>query len=178
MNYGAKKRLFLSGFAIAFTTMLPNAAMAESTKEWSMIAMACTPTHTTAEQRRYVTTGGKIKFKDGASGTISFICPISETLKNGSYHVQGHFAWPSSKFGKGNSLQLRTMDKRTGAVSTVLNATTAIDGRNTKWGTLLSKNKLVGFGNEHQDYWVQFSLSRPTGKGESPSFSSVSLIKR
>lgn len=173
-----KKYLFLSGVVFLAASGMPTIASAATNKAWSSTAMGCTPTHSTAEQQRYVTTGGKVKFKDGASGSISFVCPITETLRNGEYYVEGNFTNPSFMFGKGNSLQLRTMNTHTGAVSTVLNARTAIDGRGTKWGRVMSTSKLIGFENDRHVYWVQFSISRPTGEGESPSFSAVSVMKQ
>lgn len=131
--------LFATGFALGGYA---NAAYAQ-TVVWSSPAMACTPTATTLAERKYVTTGGKVKFKDNASGQISFVCPISRALPGGQYSVQGAFTRPSTMYGDGNALQLRRTNKKTGAVETVLSAVITQDGfpARMKWGSVVSPPK-------------------------------------
>jgi hypothetical protein len=171
------KQIFLAMIALVlFVSGFPGIASAKVV--WSMIAMTCTPTSTTAMQRKFVTTAGRIKFKKNAFGSISFLCPITPTIRSGKLAVEGKFTWPSATFGKGNSLVLRRANKRTGAVETILNAVIRMDHpQSKKWGTVSSPPKKIEFDFEKFFYWVQFSVSRPTSGGESPAFLGVQIVR-
>jgi len=146
---------------------------------WSTTAMTCTPTSTTAEQRKFVTTAGRVKFKDNAFGQISFLCPITRSFPKGKYAIQGAFTHPDATYGKGNSLQLRRANKLTGAVSTILSATIRAEQYppGKKWGTVMSPPKDITFDMQKYVYWVSFSVSRPTAAGESQAFLGVEIVR-
>lgn len=164
-------------FAAIITTWT-SPALAEKIV-WQTTAMSCTPTSTTASEKKYVTTAGRVKFRDGQSGRISFTCPVSLPSGVGTYYIQGAFTSPSFQYGKGNSVQLRHAHKRTGAVSTILSATIRMENQpKTKFGTVTSGPKKYSVNKKDYVHWVSFSLSRPTGNGVSPAFLGVEIIRR
>src|SRR4051794_16207312 len=85
--------------------------------KWSSPAMACVPTSTTAEEARYITTAGRVKFKDDAPGSLSFICPVSNRLPDGRYAVAGMVNLTSPNYS-GLKFALRRVERNTGNVET------------------------------------------------------------
>lgn len=86
---------------------------------WSTPAMACVPTATTAAEAKYVTTGGRIKFKDGHSGTLSFVCPVSVPIPGGTYVLEGRANLPTPDT-TGVGFALRQAFYTSGEVTTLL----------------------------------------------------------
>jgi hypothetical protein len=130
---------------------------------WSSAAMACIPTGGTAEQAKYITTAGGVKFKDGESGSISFVCPISTPLPDGEYRVSG-YASVSFPSDNGIKFLLRRAHKATGTV------TTLIASNYVRWNTLSSRRfwyventtpVAVNFDFSTYVYWVQMTDQIP-----------------
>jgi len=173
----SKKFALLAAIMLTMVAF-PSLASAQSVV-WSMTAMTCTPTSTTAEQQKFVTTAGRVKFKDNAFGQISFLCPVTRSFPNGKYAIKGAFTRPNATYGKGNSLQLRRANKLTGAVSTILSATIRQEQYppGKKWGAVMSPPKDITFDMQNYFYWVSFSVSRPTAAGESQAFLGAEIVQ-
>jgi hypothetical protein len=131
---------------------------------WSSPAMACVPTGTTAEQARYITTAGGVKFKDGASGSISFICPVSVPLPDGPYVLGGLVDLTSRTPPAELSFLLRRANKTTGAVETLIgsNSVRWDPGPNTRFVHVESANSTpIDFDFDTFVYWVQMTNESP-----------------
>src|SRR5262245_39325213 len=122
-------RLVRTGSLAVITLVLGASSLFAQGAVWSSAAMACVPTGTTAETAKYITTAGGVKFKDGESGSISFVCPVSIPLPAGQYRVTG-LASVSFPSDEGIKFMLRRAHKATGAVATL------IESNYVKWNTL------------------------------------------
>jgi hypothetical protein len=129
---------------------------------WSSAAMACVPSATTAAQALYVTTAGGVKFREGAVGSLTFICPVSAPLQDGLYKVAGLVNLQTDN-DNGVTFLLRRAHKTSGAVSTVLEA------NSVRWNPGLNAtfvyvetqaSKAVNFDFDTYVYWVQFTNDR------------------
>ncbi len=158
-----------------FCASLSVPALAD-TIEWQSTAMACVPTGGTVEQNKYVTTAGRVKFKPGQSGSISFICPVSRPLPSGEYVLRGRIKTPiPDRFGI--SLSLRKANNSSGNVSTVLSVNSVQTGNVSGFRFASSAHKAIDFDFGRDTYWVQISYRRDNAQGETLSILSVQLIR-
>lgn len=130
---------------------------------WSTPAMACIPTATTAAEAKYVTTAGRIKFKDGHSGTLSFLCPVTVPLPNGTYVLAAR-ANPPSADQTGLGFALRQADLDSGVVSTPIETDTIEASTQSASAFRLIVNAVPGsvsFHTGNNIYWVQITHKRP-----------------
>lgn len=146
------------------------------TIEWQSTAMACVPTGGTVEQKRYVTTAGRVKFKPGKAGIIRFICPVSRPLPSGEYALRGRIKSPIPDLF-GISLLLRKANNSSGNVSTVLSAKRVRTGNVSGFRTATSDSKVINFDFDRDTYWVVISYRRDNAQGETLSVLSVQLIR-
>ena len=163
-------------YALAFCLCASFSAPAlADTIEWQSTAMACVPTATTVEQNKYVTTAGRVKFKPGQSGKITFICPVSRPLPSGEYVLRGRIKTPSpDRFGM--SMSLRKANNSSGNVTTVLSVNMVQTGSVSGFRTASSILKAVDFDFDRDTYWVQISHKRDNAPG-TLSILSVQLIR-
>lgn len=156
---------------LTFSTTIP--ALAE-TVEWSSAAMACTPTSSTVAEGRYVTTAGRVKFKEGQVGTISFVCPVSGELRNGSYILKAH----TTSGGPGKTfVNLRRSKKDSFSVTTILDADIYIAIPNNKHESQKSGRGQVVFNTKEFYYWVQLTVKKSDASGEL-AIHGVELLKQ
>ena len=155
---------------------LATPALAETTV-WSAVAMACTPTHTTAAQNRYVTTGGRVKFKPGATGVISFICPVTTKLPSGRYKIKGFYSQGGITE---HHVQLRRAHVRTGAVSTLLSGDISAVSPSEKIAVRHSGNPQgkISFDLQNFVYWVQITLKTSDASAQSSSALGAALARQ
>ena len=171
------RRMTMVQYAMAFglCASLSVPALAD-TIEWQSTAMACVPSGSTVEQNKYVTTAGRVKFKPGQSGKITFICPVSRPLPSGEYVLRGRIKTPiPDRFGI--SLQLRKANNSSGNVNTVLSVNMVQTGNVSGFRFADSILKAVDFDFDRDTYWVQISYSRDSAQGETLSILSVQLIR-
>lgn len=131
---------------------------------WVSDAMACVPTHETAEQQKYVTTAGGVKFKPEAFGKISFICPFSSIgLKvTRNYHLEASVRVTDASVGvAGVTAEVRSVDPVNGSVETALNTefSQRSDSSTGRVATIRSNTETFGWNSEFT-YYVQFTIRR------------------
>jgi hypothetical protein len=168
---------YLCLIAILFGVHAPLPAFAD-TIEWQSTAMTCVPTSTTIEQNKYVTTAGRIKFKPGESGLISFLCPVSKPMPTGDYTLRGKIKTPIPDLF-GIDIALRRANNVSGAVETVLSVNSVQSGNITEgFRSADSSSKKITFDFEKFTYWVQISYKRDDSNSNSLAVLSVRLIRR
>ncbi|MEN8259987.1 MAG: hypothetical protein ABFS02_05275 [Pseudomonadota bacterium] len=144
------------------------------TIEWQSAAMACVPSGTTVQQEKYVTTGGRVKFKPGQFGIIRFICPVSGPLPSGEYALRGRIKTPiASRFGI--SLKLRKANNSSGNVNTVLSVNQVQTANVSGSRVADSGIRSIDFNFERNTYWVDITYDNT--RGETLSILSVQLIR-
>ncbi len=149
-------------------------ALAQSTV-WSAVAMACTPTHTTVEQNRYITTAGRVKFRPRATGNITFICPVTSQLPRGKYKISGFYSGTGSI-----GVQLRRAHVRSGAVSTILSGDIFFTSSNYKMSEVhngYSQNTL-SFDLRNFVYWVQITIKNNRSGAQSRAILGAALTRQ
>ena len=159
---------------LAFGIVTPSFA---ETVEWSSAAMACTPTASTVEQSRYVTTAGRVKFKDDKYGLISFICPVSKQLRNGEYVLRSHLTNGRSII----SIVLRQSTKDGYSVANILDADIFFTQGGSKYSIQHSGNplKTLSFDNKKYYYWVQITIKKSKNIGaDTQAIHGVELIRK
>jgi len=149
------------------------------TVEWSSVAMACVPTASTLAEGRYVTTAGRVKFKKGKLGSISFICPISNKLRSGSYILKGYTTHSSdvARTDGQARITLRKSKKDAYLISNVLGSDVFRLILGTKYRTQESFPKQLTFDTNSFYYWVQLTLERNGVRGEA-AIHGVELIRQ
>lgn len=127
---------------------------------WSINPMSATPTSNTLSEAKYITTGGRVKFKQGKTGTISFICQIPPFKDfSGLDFASIAMDYYQEVFYGSMSASIRRANRKTGAVQNVVTVKSTRGGRETSFksvsnhcGCDLDFNKF--------SYWVQFTLKR------------------
>lgn len=168
MHYS--KLVFL--LILAFSLASPSFA---GTVEWSSAAMACTPTSSTVAEGRYVTTAGRVKFKKGKFGLISFICPVTRKLKKGSYILKSHTTLTGSR-GQ-TSITLRKSKKDSNSISNILTANISLAKTANKHQSQKSGPKKLIFDTNKFYYWVQLTIKKSNARGER-AIHGVELIRQ
>jgi hypothetical protein len=133
---------------------------------WSTPAMCMVPTARTAEENKYVTTAGRIKFKVGESGKITFLAPVQVPLPEGRYTLRAHLERRTPDLF-GTTIQLRRARRAGGAVETVLSCAGVQGGsvqNNVRFSDSPTKSLKVDLDEFY--YWVQV-----TDVNESPATS-------
>ncbi len=144
---------------------------------WSSAAMACVPTAQTIAENKYVTTAGRVKFKEGYTGTISFICPVTRSLKKGKYNLimvaklNGGSSVPSARLveQKGSTYQIKNL-----LVSDQLIPSGLSTGYDAYWSDQKEINIDI---NGYNYYWVQLSIKKITEAGSGHAIEGVKLIR-
>ena len=172
-----KNQIFIIALLLGVFYSIPTFA---ETVEWQSTAMACIPTSTTAEQNRYITTAGRVKFKPGKSGLIAFMCPVSRPLPTGKYKIRGRIKTESKTPLNLNDIgiSLRSAHNVTGAVKTVLRANNVENANGNKFRFDDSLTKKIKFDFRNFTYWVSLSYRRKTGNSRELSILSVQLIRK
>jgi hypothetical protein len=67
-------------FLVTSIYALPHTALAQSTVVWSCSAMAAQPAGIPIRTNLHVSSHGTVRFRDGRTGTIALICPITDDL--------------------------------------------------------------------------------------------------
>jgi hypothetical protein len=155
-------RLLRTGSLAVMTLLFGYSSLHAQGIVWSTAAMACVPTGGTAEQAKYITTAGGVKFKDGASGAISFVCPVSGPLQDGDYNVAGlvDVTFPSDY---GVKFLLRRAHKTTGAVTTLIESNAVRWPSDRRFKYVERDNEVaVNFDFDTYIYWVQLTNQVPS----------------
>ncbi len=169
-----KNQIFVVALLLGVFFSIPTFA---DTVEWQSTAMTCVPTSQTIEENKYVTTAGRIKFKTGKFGLISFLCPVSKPMPAGKYTLRGKIKTPAPDLF-GIAIQLRRAHNVTGDVATVLNVSGVQQGNITKnFRSTDSARKQVKFDFIEYTYWVQISYKRNSANSDSLSVLSVQLLR-
>jgi hypothetical protein len=163
-------RIFPTALAIA---LAPVSALAEDV--WSSAAMGCVPTSTTVAEARYVTTAGVVKFKDNATGLISFVCPVG-ALDNGRYYLSTWVRSSDAAIGA-ITVQLRARNMQDGATRTILETTAPSREGQTLFREVVSNVRNVNFADPFETYWVQISVRRQSRTAEAVSVLSVEIVE-
>jgi hypothetical protein len=146
---------------VLLLAMVPVKAFSESKKwtdvKWSVAAMTCVPSSSTAKENKYVTTAGRVKFKNDATGTIVFICPVSAPLPDGKYRLNARVkkGMPPSEL----DVNLREAHKSTGAVNALISADSVSSVVSYDF-SIYSGQADIDFQFEDTFYWVQFAINR------------------
>jgi len=122
---------------------------------WSMPAMCMVPTASTAQENKYVTSGGRIKFKVGESGKITFVAPVQIPLPEGKYALRAHLERKVPDLF-GTTIQLRRARRVGGAVNTVLSCAGVQSGsvqNNIRFSDSPTKSMKLDLDEFY--YWVQ-----------------------
>ena len=125
------------------------------TTVWSTPAMCMVPAAETVRENKYVTTAGRVKFKVGESGKITFLAPVSVSLPQGNYALRAHLERTVPDLF-GTTIQLRRAHRVSGAVETVLSCVGVQSGsvqNNIRFSDSPLKSMKVDL-DEHY-YWVQ-----------------------
>lgn len=163
-------------FAACSSALLHSANAHAETTEWSVVAMNCTPSHSTVQQNRYITTAGRVKFKPGATGLISFICPLTSQLPTGKYKLKAFQSVGTGTAG----VELRRAHVRSGAVSTMLAGAIFLKVPSDEMGVLHSGNpqNTINFDLENFVYWVQITIRTNNPSAQSPSVLGAALSRQ
>ena len=89
------------------------------TTVWSTPAMGMVPTSETVRENKYITTAGRVKFKVGEAGKITFIAPVTVSLPSGEYALRAQLERTVPDL-LGTEIQLRRARRGDGAVETIL----------------------------------------------------------
>ncbi len=122
---------------------------------WSTPAMCMVPTADTVKENKYVTTAGRIKFKVGESGRITFVAPVQIPLPEGRYILRAQLERRIPDLF-GTTIELRRARRGNGAVETVLSCVGVQAGpvqNNIRVSDSPAKNMKIDL-NEFF-YWVQ-----------------------
>lgn len=122
---------------------------------WSTPAMCMVPTADTARDSKYVTTGGRVKFRVGQSGRIVFVAAVQISLPQGDYALRAHLERTTPNLF-GTSIALRRARRVGGNVQTVLKCV-GVQGGPVQNNVRFSDSSVKTFAvdlNEHY-YWVQ-----------------------
>lgn len=114
------------------------------------------------EEAKYVTTAGGVKFKDGASGSLSFICPVSTPLPDGRYAVGGKVNLTNPNYN-GIEFALRRVNLSTGSVQDVVASDSVRwnPGPNPPYVYVETARGIpVDFDFDSFAYWVQITHRR------------------
>lgn len=146
---------------------------------WSQVAMTMVPTSQTAQENKYITTGGRIKFKEGEFGMISFLAPITTSFPEDKYTLAAKLM-RTQKHLLGTTVQLRKANKITGHVETILECVTipsAAIQNNIMRTTSLTKEFKID--TKKFFYWVQVTdkNSQPASPRIVDAVLGVSLIR-
>lgn len=163
-------------FCIWVLTFFVISSSFAETVEWSSVAMACVPISNTVEEGKYVTTAGRVKFKDRKSGLISFICPVTQELRSGEYTLKGH----TTGFGL-PTIVLRQSEKDNYSVINMLNADIYFGVPGNKYGTQHSgTHKQLNFDSKRFYYWVQITIKKSNNAdtGVPTAIHGVELIRK
>lgn len=163
-------------FYLLIILLSTTAAAIADTVEWSSAAMACTPTSRTVAEGKYVTTAGRVKFRKGKTGSISFVCPITQKLKRGSYILKGHTTYAGG--GNGQTLIALRRSKKDGyGVTNVVNADIYFAAPPNKHRSQSGGNKNLVFDTAKFYYWVQLTIKKSDSNGER-AIHGVELIRQ
>jgi len=177
----SKKIILITIFSFINVFTSANAESYSDRYVWQHTAMACVPTANTIEQRKYVTTGGKVKFKSNKIGKIVFICPITTSLPNESYKILANFNY-EVPINKGKLIvQLRRSHNETGNVDTILENThinQLYPNLSEIYRETYSDLKQINFNFFKYTYWVQLNIKRTDTKHYPLSILSVKLSNR
>jgi hypothetical protein len=127
------------------------------TTVWSTPAMGMVPTAETVREDKYVTTAGRVKFKVGQAGKITFVAAIPFPLPKGQYVLRAHLERKVPDLF-GTEILLRRARHAGGNVETLLKCV-GVQGaigdpqNNVRFSDSESKSLEVDL-NEHY-YWVQ-----------------------
>lgn len=123
---------------------------------WSTPAMGMVPTAQTAQEHKYVTTGGRIKFDVGQAGTISFVAAIQVPLREGRYVMRAHVERLKQEL-LGTSISLRRARRSNGQVETIFSSNifdfVTVNEDNVWY--VDSPGRDLDFDLENFYYWVQ-----------------------
>jgi len=159
---------------------------------WSVAAMTMVPTAQTIRDGKYETTAGGVKFRVGESGSISFVSPITRSLRAGRYVLNVHIVRTDKQEPiEGNELLGTTAEIRRrsrGNVTTVI----ALPGDNfdgveggVATGTPHNyvarggqKNLPDGIDVDTGFYWLQLKLQQegPASEAKRNAVSGISLV--
>jgi hypothetical protein len=115
------------------------------------------PTSETAQENKYLTTAGRIKFKLGASGKITFVAPVQIPLPEGTYALRAQLERKDPDLF-GTTIQLRRARSFDGAVDTLLSCVGVQAGsveNNVRFSDSPVKSMKVDLDKFY--YWVQVS---------------------
>ena len=163
-------------FLLILTICIVKPSFAE-TVEWSSAAMACIPTANTVAEGRYVTSAGRVKFKNNKFGLISFICPVSKQLRDGAYILKAHQTIGRSV----TAIVLRQSIKDSDSVSNILDANIYKVVTGSKYSIKWSGNPLkkLKFNNKKYYYWVQITIKKRSNIGtDETAIHGVELIRQ
>ena len=149
---------------------------------WSSAAMACAPTAQTIAEKKYVTTAGRVKFKEGYTGTISFICPVTRTLKKGNYNLI-----MVAKLNGGSSVPTARLVEQQGSIYKIKNLLVAGNlipsgfpsghpsaGYDAYWSDVEEINIDIDSNNY---YWVQLTINKSASAGSGHAIEGVKLVR-
>jgi hypothetical protein len=122
---------------------------------WSTPAMCMIPTADTVRDNKYITTAGRIKFRVGQAGRITFVAPIQTPLPEGEYFLRAHLERRIPDLF-GTEIALRRARRGDGAVTTVLECVGVQGGSdedNVRFSD--SEGKQLEVDLDASYYWVQ-----------------------
>ena len=144
---------------------------------WHANAMSCVPTPSTIKEEKYIKSGGRVKFKSGESGLISFTCPFTLPDSSGKYFLSLNVR--SAHRGDNNSFKakLRKAPFSNGAVETILSITNNTSNKPMMFKSMGSRAKKITFDSRKNSYWVQISQTKSATDNFDNAMLSVVLTK-
>jgi hypothetical protein len=149
---------------------------------WSSAAMACVPTAQTIAENKYVTTAGRVKFKDGYTGTISFVCPLTRSLKKGKYNLimvaklNGGSSVPSARLveQRGSKYQITNLLVADNLIPSGFPSGHPSAGYDAYWSDKKEINIDI---DGYNYYWVQLTINKQNEAGAGHAIEGVKLVR-
>jgi hypothetical protein len=149
-------KILLFAFLLLGTTK----TFARENMYWSINPMSCTPISDTLREQKYITTGGRVKFKDGVIGLISFICPIPPFNTNAGIDLVAlSMDYYQDSFEGIISAKVRRANLKTGAVQDVVRVQSSRGGSPSSFHRVVNHSSTIIDLNDYT-YWVQFTLKQ------------------
>ena len=168
---------FFAGLMVAFQTSARTHVYA------TINPMSCVPTSTTAEEKKYITTAGRVAFKERQTGLISFICQMpsfKRSKKIDAVNLTMDYYRRSS--GGRIKASIRKVHRRTGAVSDVVTVNSAFGG-STRSFRSVSNGSQEKLSFEDYTYYLQFTLKQdrievrpPELEGQAPTILRMAVL--
>lgn len=126
----------------------------------SINPMSCTPTSGTLAELKYITSAGRVKFKKGVTGLISFVCAIPPFKKSAGLDASNlTMDYYQGSFGGQISAKIRRVHRKSGAVEDVVSVK-SVRGGDTKHFRSVSGHNGSKISFDDFSYYVQFTLKQ------------------